>query len=570
MTGFEGLCQNPRRLSTRNHQKQRRVDMKAKALLPLVLVGVLFIVACGEGDDGPTPPPDPLTFYSSLAAKMLSIDSLHVSGTIIEENGHSTTTLELDLIAPDRAKIVTSAILAEESLDFEAIVIGSDIYAKLPGFQGYFQASIDDPYFADLPDFFAVFTGVYTGVSALTYVGEETIDGVQAVQLQGTLGADVMQLLDPEGEETSATIDLWIDADADTLLRVRIVEASSGDIIDLNFSELNSAVTIEAPTDTVSIDVLDALEGGDLDPELISQIVSILPEDAQACLSSRFGESGYNALEAGTGMIGIAEGLAFAECLGSLFGEISGLEEGYMPEGPDEVMQELLGLSEEAQQCVKDALGDTAFEEELLGLSEEAQRCVKDALGDTAFEEELISSERRPSIEEMLQAGECFGEINEAIGEFELPSPEDLLSVLDQLPPGAMDCITEVLGDEVLDAIVSGEQPPSLTEALSMQECLSVLGDLPDGDEELGGAPLSGDELLQILGLIPSGAQDCLRSAWPDQSFADVLAQFPSGVSDCLREVWGEARFEEISGDQVMPGPTELIQMETCFAQAGN
>ena len=187
--------------------------MKSKALFSLVLACVLFVLACGGGNDGPTPTPDPLTYYSSLGAQMLSIDSLHVSGAIIEKEGRSITTLELDLKVPDRAQVSMSTTSSVgESIDFEAIVIESTIYTRPAGFQGYLQASINDPNFADLPNFFAAFTGLYTGVSSLTYLGEETIDGEPAVRLQGTLGADVLRFLGTYEEGTSATIELWIDA----------------------------------------------------------------------------------------------------------------------------------------------------------------------------------------------------------------------------------------------------------------------------------------------------------------------------------------------------------------------
>ena len=90
------------------------------------------------------------------------------------------------------------------------------------------------------------------------------------------------------------------------------------------------------------MDALHALEGGDLDPELVGRVISILPEDTQTCLSSQLGESGYDALAAGAGTVGIAEGVAFAECLGPLFEEASRLETDSLPEGSDDVFKDPL------------------------------------------------------------------------------------------------------------------------------------------------------------------------------------------------------------------------------------
>ena len=83
------------------------------------------------------------------------------------------------------------------------------------------------------------------------------------------------------------------------------------------FSAFDVPVTIEAPAKAVSANVLEDLERSrDVAPDILGDLISILPLDAQACLRDQLGEEAYNDLAAGVGSIGSME---YLRCLASIF-----------------------------------------------------------------------------------------------------------------------------------------------------------------------------------------------------------------------------------------------------------
>ena len=376
-------------------------------------------------------PPDPVAIYQAMGARMASVTSFHLSGTAGDEG--QTEQFEIDFVAPDR--VMFTATGEEGTSVF--INIGGQLYARFPDFQGWFTFPEDPIQFA------AFFSAVFTKASDLTYVAQETMQGAAAHHVQGTLGGDVLRLVDPEDEDDRAIADFWIGVDDSLLHRFFIEESPSGEITDAFASQFDTPLTIEAPTNPVSITVLDALfEGGEIDPQALSALVAILPLEGQECLRNELGEGTYNDLLAGTGSLGVEEGPVFRECLGAFFGPPPiDVEAGrsFFASLPDDVKAEL----------------------EAAGWTEE--RIIAEL--------ELEGDEDTP-IEEFRG---LFGPLSD------IPIPfvaEGATFIINQIPVTFLGPLIEEIGQDAFDELKAGSRPPTGGEFLAIIETISVLESL--------------------------------------------------------------------------------------------
>lgn len=254
--------------------------------------------------------PDPVALYQDMGAEMESLTSFHTLVTVGDDEGSEQ--FEMDFLAPDRVRMTPVG----EGWFAEALGIGGQFYLRMPGFQGWFVEDEESEVF----NLSAFTSGLYTQASGLTYIGQETVEGVLVHHIQGTLRGDVLQIIDAGENDESAAADFWIGVYDSFLYRVRMEESSSGEVADMVFSASDVPVTIEVPSKTVSSEVWDGLERGDIAPDLLGDLISILPLEGQGCLREHLGETTYSDLVAGVGSMSLTEEAAFERCLPDFFG----------------------------------------------------------------------------------------------------------------------------------------------------------------------------------------------------------------------------------------------------------
>ena len=257
-------------------------------LMTLALGTVAFWgAACGDGG-----PPDAAKIYDEVGEKMTALASYHVEGGGEGSEG-DTFQLEIDFVAPDKSQV--NASFAGEggfSAQFGIIQVGDDFYTHGipfgPPSENFFVYSED--LFGPPPDFPAFLSAIWSQASDLTYVGEEEVGGVATHRLQGTISAEVRQLVDtgPEDLPTeSATVDFWVGKDDSLVYQAR--QVAPGETINLTVSRFDDAsITVEAPENP-------------LPPEAVArEFIANLTDQQRDCLRGKWGEAVYEEISGGT------------------------------------------------------------------------------------------------------------------------------------------------------------------------------------------------------------------------------------------------------------------------------
>ena len=433
--------------------------MRILATIGLILL-LAFAAACGGAGSTtqtpvpptPTPtPPDPLAIYQAMAAGMGSANSLHASFTFEGEEG--SVSGEIDVQFPDQLQVsLTFSEEGGEPSSFESIAVGGEVFVRFLNFQGWFSVPAGEDDLSDITDILNFFTAVGTGVSGLTYLGQEAIGDVPAFHLRGIASKELVELVGEEEEveeDASGTVDLWISADDSLLLRLRLEETSPGsDVSEFTFSAFNAPVTIEAPANVVSFDVFEALATGNIGPQLLGDLISILSVEGQGCLRDALGENTYNSLGSGTGSLGPEEGLAFQQCMAGLLG---GGEEARGEETSELVPEEVLSF--------------------FAGLPDE----VKAQLEAAGWTHERISA--------LAEGGGEDVQIEEARSLFTiLPNVSipflsaQATRVLNRFPSFMLAPLIEQIGQQAIDELKAGSRPPTGAEFLAILELISSIG----------------------------------------------------------------------------------------------
>ena len=261
-----------------------------------------------------------------MGARMAKVNSFHALFKATKAD--QSTEGELDISVPDRVRMGVSAFQGADEFGFETLIIGDKAYQRFAGFQGWFGGEFSDEDTGDgeISDFLEFFKSVYSDVSDLTLIGDrEVVGDTPASHLQGTLSRDVLLLLDPSTEDNSSSVDLWIGAADPVLLRVALQFTPSGETADFTILDFDVPANIEPPASWVSIDVLTRfVEGGAVEPEELSVLISILPREAQSCVQAQLGQAIYDQLVAGSMPAGATEGSALLQCVALAFGAGAG------------------------------------------------------------------------------------------------------------------------------------------------------------------------------------------------------------------------------------------------------
>lgn len=228
----------------------RRIFAVPAAVLAATVLVSGFTAGCSSKKSEPLPDAAGLTQQSIVATKALKSAHLEIAVTGKIE-GLPVKTLSGDLTnVPSVAfKGKTTVSMGGTDLDAEAVVLDGTLYTALtpdawldmgPAVEIY------DPSVILNPD-----TGLANMLAAISEPkseGFETIGGVPAVRIAGTVSADAVNKLIPQlkaGAALPATV--WIEKDAPHQLVQAQVVPGEGNNVQLTLSEWDKPVTVTKP-----------------------------------------------------------------------------------------------------------------------------------------------------------------------------------------------------------------------------------------------------------------------------------------------------------------------------------
>ena len=261
-------------------------------------IALLFTVAaCGGGG-----PPDPDEVYADAGQKMAALISYHVTVEVDAGEFGESSNIDMDVQPPDKFRYAFRE--AGGTGEISVIGIGGQTFIRLPQSNEFFGPMPEQPF----SDFTAFFAALWSGVSDLTYVGDETVENIATHHLQGTVGPEVRRLLEPEASGTG-TADLWVGAKDSLVHRLRL--AGWDETNTMTFSRFDEPVEIAAPANPRP---LEELRQPDLAEQFGAHLTS-LPDEAQECLRGKLGDEAFEELLSGSRVNTPAERPAFVECL---------------------------------------------------------------------------------------------------------------------------------------------------------------------------------------------------------------------------------------------------------------
>lgn len=269
--------------------------MSTKVWFSITIAIVLALAACGDGG-----PPDAAELYGNAGEKMAALTSYHATGEGQEEEG--TFRVELDFVLADKVEGTITFTEDEESFELRFIAIGDQLYVSPLESPDYFIAPEEE--FAEFGGIADFLTALTAEISDLTYLNEETIDGVATHHLQGVLTPDVLEIVDPEEAPTEdVPVELWIGKDDSLIYRYHWVEPD--ETITLSLSRFDEAISVEAPANPRPAaeleQVLQDLFGIQFEtPEDVKEAIESLSVEEQDCLRRVLGDAAFEELAAGT------------------------------------------------------------------------------------------------------------------------------------------------------------------------------------------------------------------------------------------------------------------------------
>lgn len=186
----------------------------------------LVLAALLGGCGGGAPPPSASSIVSRSAAATAKQRSFHVIVDIenvkAPATGMSLTSIDGDLIVPDRMRARVTGTFQGVPLRSELIVVGSDFYLKNP-FSGAWQrvdvGTNPVAFFDPAEGVLAVIRGAVD----LAHDGSERVDDVDCYRLTGKVRDTALKpLLGNAGSGKLVPLELWIGKDDSLLRRIRL------------------------------------------------------------------------------------------------------------------------------------------------------------------------------------------------------------------------------------------------------------------------------------------------------------------------------------------------------------
>ena len=295
----------------------------------------LAVVACSEPTPTPTPrptpthtptptPPNAEDIYT-YAAQLMEFIRFHVSGEVHKQGEAPRLKVEYDLELPDRFRLSVEIIEEPQPFNVSLVGIKDDLYFRPFQSQDWFVIPKEQQSKYTPADVLGIFKGFRTQVSDLTYLGEQTVDVTPSYHIRGTIGPEVMGLFQVGEKPTmeNGTLEAWIGMQDFYIRRIQITQGT--DIATLNLSRFFD-VSVVAPSEPRPFEELQTL--------LATAPEEIIP--------------------------------------------------GGLPQTPEEVKAFIEDLPASTQTCLRQAIGDAAFDE-------------------------LLAATRMPTFQEVPGVVGCFG-----------------------------------------------------------------------------------------------------------------------------------------------------------------
>ncbi len=224
----------------------------------VVMTSMLLLMACGKGEA-----PDPAKLAEDGAAAFEKVNSFHFNLDVtngdsapLGDTGIVLINADGDSVRPDKLKAKLKARLGEVpvAVNINSIIIGGQAWITPNPFNPNEFEKLEDTSGLDAFSPANGVSQVLRGLSDITYVGEEELDGVATYHIQATAEASTLNAI--TGGVASAgslKVDLWLGKD-DTLLRKLqavgpLDPAEKPEITrTLTLSQFNEPITIDAPT----------------------------------------------------------------------------------------------------------------------------------------------------------------------------------------------------------------------------------------------------------------------------------------------------------------------------------
>jgi len=241
-----------------------------KYLLAGMVLLLLFIIACGDGDDTPglspgssgEPSIEPALTASEIidlaSPKLDNLDSFHFK--LAEKGGGTPIAMGLemtgasgDIVPPDRLKMKIEATWLGQFIESELVTVGTVTYMTNP-LSGNWELLSDD---FNAVTLFKPETGIKAVMESVTEpvrVEEEKVDGVPCFHLRGMLASEDLGSIAVGHAAAGLPVetDIWIGVD-DFLMRKAVFDGQicedevPGIVRTLELSRFNEPVIIELP-----------------------------------------------------------------------------------------------------------------------------------------------------------------------------------------------------------------------------------------------------------------------------------------------------------------------------------
>ena len=249
--------------------------LAAKLSLAALLIGSLLLAAACEAEPTPTPTAEPTptpaptptpTAEDLIAAVGQNIAAMSTAkfGVIDETEtgakffGTTFKSMESEVEAPASLRMIVEVVAPGFGfVVIEIVKVGDQAFLKLSEDAPWSPLPPDQVPF-NFPGLGTVFAGLPDTITDVALIGQEEVQGAQAIKVEGVIDSEAMLPLIPTADSGHAiTLTLWIDETDAVLRQMRL----AGQIYDDDAPETTRLITIENINAPVDIQLPDSASG---------------------------------------------------------------------------------------------------------------------------------------------------------------------------------------------------------------------------------------------------------------------------------------------------------------------